>query len=98
MDIEKICQLARLKLNDKEKENLSKELSSVLAYIDKLKESDVSDAPELTHSLEMFNDFREDDAPPAQGWSASGGEDLVDAAAEKSRGFIKVKGVFDVQD
>ena len=95
MDIEKICQLARLKLDDKEKENLSKDLNSILAYIDKLKESDVSGAPELTRSLEMFNNFREDEMPRDM---RAEPEDLTRAAAEKSRGFIKVKGVFDVQD
>ncbi|MBI5045976.1 MAG: aspartyl/glutamyl-tRNA amidotransferase subunit C [Candidatus Niyogibacteria bacterium] len=113
MDIEKISQLARLKLNDQEKETLSKELNSILAYIDKLKESDVREAPPAQgwsasggeDFAGAFNDLREDEVPPAQGGSlptgqagASGGEDLVEASPEKARGFIKVKGVFDVQN
>ena len=58
-EVKHIAKLARLGLSEKETEKFQKELSSILDYIEKLKEVDVSGVPEMTHAVETKNVFRE---------------------------------------
>ena len=92
-DIKKLAELARIHLTEKEEKALEKDLQSILSYVEKLKEVDVSGVPEMTHAVEAKNVFREDepDNPPA------GGEDilLTEQFPEEERGYLKVKGVFE---
>ena len=41
-EIQHLAELARIKLSDKEKEGLKKDLSSILDYINKLNEADTT--------------------------------------------------------
>ncbi len=91
MDIQKLAQLARIKLDKKERESLEKDLNSVLDYIGKLKEAKMENAPELTHILDAENVFRSDDAPKEPFGNPA---ELLEAAPEKKKGFVKVKKVF----
>ncbi|MBN3038049.1 MAG: Asp-tRNA(Asn)/Glu-tRNA(Gln) amidotransferase subunit GatC [Candidatus Omnitrophica bacterium] len=65
MDIEYVSQLARMELTDKQKSKLSKQLSDILAYIEKLKELDVSTVQPLSHVLPLKNVFRQDKIRPS---------------------------------
>ncbi|PJA98215.1 MAG: Asp-tRNA(Asn)/Glu-tRNA(Gln) amidotransferase GatCAB subunit C [Ignavibacteriales bacterium CG_4_9_14_3_um_filter_30_11] len=59
--VKHIAKLARLKLNDEELESYTKELSSILDYIEKLNELDTANVEPLTHPIENNNVFREDE-------------------------------------
>jgi len=91
MDIDKLSQLARIKLDKKERDDLARELESILGYVDKLKKVNVSNVPELTHPSDVYNVFRESGA---QKESSEDANKLVEAAPEMKRGFVKVRGVF----
>lgn len=89
-DIKKLAELARIHLTEKEEKNLEKDLQSILAYVEKLKEVDVSGVPEMTHAVDTKNVFREDEV---------GKDDddvlLTEQFPEEERSYLKVKGVFE---
>ena len=58
--IEYIGTLSRLHLSDEEKEARKKDLSDILDYMEKLNEIDTTGLPEMTHTFESNNSFRED--------------------------------------
>lgn len=89
-DIKKTAELAKIKLDSKEEKDLAGELESILGYIDKLKEVDVSGVQEASHVFHT-NEFRKD-APPKESFDSA---PLVEAAPEKERGFVKVKKILD---
>ena len=55
-----IAKLARLKLSDAEVEKFSKELTSILQYIEKLNEVDTSNVEPTAQVTGLTNVFRED--------------------------------------
>jgi len=59
--VEKIAELARLRLKEEEKELFTHQLDSILTYFEKLKELDTKDVPPTTHAIENVNVFREDE-------------------------------------
>ncbi len=59
IDIEKIAELAKLEIDDERKEKIAKDLSDVLAYVDKLKEVDTSKVDYHSNSP-LKNRVRED--------------------------------------
>ncbi|MFX0032343.1 MAG: Asp-tRNA(Asn)/Glu-tRNA(Gln) amidotransferase subunit GatC [Candidatus Hermodarchaeota archaeon] len=60
--LEYISKLALLDLSEDEKEKLSKQLSDILSYFDKLKELDTENVQPMTHPIEgLHNVFREDE-------------------------------------
>src|SRR3989344_7015318 len=97
-DVKKLAELARIELEVKEEKKLSKDLESILGYIDKLKEvNSVSgrEGSQRSSATNGVNVFRLDVPPKevfsAQGGSASGGDPapLLESAPETARGFIK---------
>ena len=60
-DVEDVARLARLELNEAEKERMRAQLDSILSYIDKLNELDTSAVEPTSHVLQMVNVFREDE-------------------------------------
>ncbi|MBI4839155.1 MAG: Asp-tRNA(Asn)/Glu-tRNA(Gln) amidotransferase subunit GatC [Nitrospirae bacterium] len=65
MEIERVALLARIKLAEGEKELFSKQLGSILQYIDKLNELDTKEVEPTSHVLSMKNIFREDRTIPS---------------------------------
>ena len=59
-DVRHIAKLARLSLSDDEVSTFTKELGSILEYIDVLKEVDTSDVKETAHITGLSNSFRPD--------------------------------------
>jgi aspartyl-tRNA(Asn)/glutamyl-tRNA(Gln) amidotransferase subunit C len=84
-EVEKIANLARLYLSDDEKNILSKELSVILEYMDKLNELNTSNVKPLSHPLDLVNVFREDQL----GESLST-EDALKNAPDKTDKYFKV--------
>ena len=89
-DVKKTAELARIKLDAKEEKELAGELESILGYIEKLKEVDVSGVAEAGHVFH-HNDFKKDE-PPKENFNPA---PLFEAVPETERGFVKVKKVLD---
>ena len=91
-EVQHIAKLARLGLTEKEIAKYQKELSSILDYIEKLKEVDVSDVEPTSHPIKMENVIRKDETR-LNGASAGEAEKLLDLMPESKDGFLKVKSI-----
>lgn len=60
MDIAHTALLARLKLTDNEKELFTRQVGSIIAYVNKLNELDTTGIEPTAHVLTLRNVFRED--------------------------------------
>ena len=60
MDIEHLAKLARLKLTDAEKELFSKQMGTVIKYIENLSELDTKNVEPTAHVLGLNNSIRDD--------------------------------------
>ena len=58
--IEYVGVLAKLELNQEEKEHAKKDMESMLDYIDKLNELDTENVAPMSHTFSVHNVFRED--------------------------------------
>ncbi len=65
INIEHIATLARIALTDDEKRIFASQLGDVLAYIEKLREVDVSGVEPMAHAFPVFNVWIEDVSGPA---------------------------------
>lgn len=96
-EVKHIAKLARLGLTEREIEKFQKELSSILDYVEKLKEVDVSNIEPTSHSIKMENVLREDSAQISKKFGRANEEKtakkLLDLAPETKTGFIKVKSI-----
>lgn len=86
-DVEKLATLARIKLTDADKESLTKEFGSILAYVDQLKKADVKlDAEGRVGSVK--NVMRPDESIDT---TASDREALLAEAPHREGDFVAVK-------
>lgn len=60
-EVKHIAKLARLHLTDAEAEKYSKELTSILDFINVLQEVDTENVTPLSQSTDIHNSFREDE-------------------------------------
>ena len=58
--IEYVGILAKLELNEEEKEQAKKDMGAMLDYIDKLNELDTAGVEPMSHIYPVYNVFRED--------------------------------------
>ncbi len=87
--IKHIANLARLEISPEEEKKYSAELSSILNYIDKLKEVNTENVLIKASGTELINSWREDQVKP---WS----QDEINLAlsvSEVKDGQVKVKRV-----
>lgn len=89
-DVKHIAKLARLGLTEKEIKKFRKDLSSILDYMEKLKEVDVSEIEPTSHSIKMENVMRSDNGLK----SKVQGSRLLDLAPETKDGYLKTKSIF----
>jgi len=59
-EIQKVAKLARLELNDVEKEEFSRQLNDIIEYVEKINKLDTSGVKPADHIVELSNVFRED--------------------------------------
>jgi aspartyl-tRNA(Asn)/glutamyl-tRNA(Gln) amidotransferase subunit C len=90
-EVQHIAKLARLGLAEKEIGKFQKELSSILGYIEKLKEVDVSKAEPTSHSVLLENILRND---RAESEKVEVREKIIEQMPETKDGYLKVKSVF----
>jgi len=60
-EVEHICLLARLKLDEKEKEEFTHQLNNILNYAAKINELNTEHISPTSHPLSLINVMREDD-------------------------------------
>jgi aspartyl-tRNA(Asn)/glutamyl-tRNA(Gln) amidotransferase subunit C len=85
-DIKNLAKLSRIKLSDSQTKSLLKDLSSILGYINQIKEI-VSEGEEKKVGL-LRNVLREDDIVHESGIYT---EDILNEAPRTESGYIKVK-------
>lgn len=86
-DIEKLAQLARIKIDDSEKQELTKEIDSILTYVDQIKKATV-DMDYTPFAGSVHNVMREDVAMTT---SPEDREALLAEAPDREGDFIAVK-------
>ena len=89
-EVQHIAKLARLGITSEEEKKFTNELSSVLDYIEKLKEVDVTGVEPTSHSILVENIMREDQESLKLKTQNS---KLLDLAPDKKDNYLKVKQV-----
>ena len=64
-DVEHVAKLARIELQDDEKEKFAEQLDAILQYIQKLDELNTDDVEPTSHVLPLVNVMREDEPRPS---------------------------------
>jgi len=86
-EIEKLATLARIRLDESEKQEMAKEIDSILTYMDEIKkatiDTDVTPMPGAVHSV-FREDISKDTVPEDR-------EALLTAAPDREGEFIAVK-------
>lgn len=85
--IRDLAELARLKLNPEEVKKFSKELSSILDYVEQLKEIDIADIEPTSQVTGLMNVLREDEENRELRIENS---ELEKIAPEFENGYVKV--------
>lgn len=91
-EIQHIAKLARLELADEELEKYGGQLSSILNYIDQLKEVDVKGVEPTAQVTGLENILRQDEV---NDWDKEEIEQALADAPEREDRFIKVKRVIE---
>jgi aspartyl-tRNA(Asn)/glutamyl-tRNA(Gln) amidotransferase subunit C len=65
IDVKYVAHLARLSLTPEEEQLIGPQLSSILGYIEKLKEVDVTDVEPTAHPFPLVNVTRPDEVRPS---------------------------------
>ena len=84
-DVAQIALLARLRLLPKELDQLTVELQSILQYMDKLRELDISEIEPFTQAVDTSNALREDVVT-----NTSDPDRILWNAPAKAKSFFKV--------
>jgi len=92
-DVEHIAKLARLHLTKTEEENLGNELASILEFVEKLKEVDVSGVGPMTGGT-MLRDITRPDEILNKTLEGKP-EELLSQAPERTQAWVRVKAVFE---
>jgi aspartyl-tRNA(Asn)/glutamyl-tRNA(Gln) amidotransferase subunit C len=70
-EIEYVAHLARLEIDDSQKDKFTSQLNDILLYIDKLNELDTKDMEPMSHAIAVTNAFREDEIGDSLGTEKS---------------------------
>jgi aspartyl-tRNA(Asn)/glutamyl-tRNA(Gln) amidotransferase subunit C len=87
IDVKYVTHLARLSLSPDEEQKIGAQLGNILAYIEKLKEVDVTGVEPTAHAFPLVNVTRPDEVHP----SISNEEALRNAPAQANGLFIVPK-------
>lgn len=91
-EVEKIAELARLGISEKEKEKFAEDLSLVLGYVNKLSEVNVEKVEPMTGGTNLESVVRKDDDSKdiADDKMKAG---ILNAAPDKENGYFKVPSI-----
>jgi len=88
--VEYVANLAKLDLSEEEKEMFTKQLDSILSYMDKLNQLDTTDIEPTSHVLPIKNIFRKDEVKPSLP-----SEEALANAPDRKNGFFRVPRVIE---
>jgi len=88
-EVQHIAKLARLGLTEKEVEKYQKELSSILDYVEKLKEVNISGVEPTSYSILLENGMRSDKSQRSE----VNPQKLIKLAPQTKGGYLKVKSI-----
>ena len=88
-EVEKIAELARLDLTEKEVAVYAEQLSAILEYVDQLQEVDTKNIEITSQTAGLSNVMREDEVK-----EYSDPAELIEMSPEHQDNLIKVKAVF----
>jgi len=91
-DVEKIAELARLGLEESEKEKFANDLSLVLGYVNKLSEVNVEKVEPMTGGTHLENIVRKDDDSKDIADDEMKA-DILNAAPDKENGYFRVPSI-----
>lgn len=87
-EVQHIAKLARLNMDEEEKEKFTKELSSILNYVEKLKKVNVDKIKPTSHPFDIENVKRRDIFQKSEEGIS---QKIIKAAPVQSENYIKVK-------
>ena len=83
--VERVAHLARLELDEDERENFTNQLSDILDHAEKLNELDTEDVEPMAHATDVNNVLRSDDVKESLEQ-----EEAVANAPDEEEGMFKV--------
>ncbi len=89
-EVEHVAKLARIALKDEEADQLTRQLSDILTYVEKLNELDTKDVEPTSHVLPVRNVLRDDEVRG----SIDRGKALVNAP-DRTEEFFRVPKVIE---
>jgi aspartyl-tRNA(Asn)/glutamyl-tRNA(Gln) amidotransferase subunit C len=89
-EVLKVGRLGRIRLSDAEVDRFALQLSSILEYVDKLRELDTRNVEPLVHALPLHNVLRKDE--PRPGLTS---QQALAGAPETAGDFFRVPRVLD---
>ena len=93
LGLDQVAELARLSLKPLEREKLSKDLETILAYVSHLHELNTEGVEPTSHVLRLENVFRKDSVKPTHVSEA-----LLRQAPKREEKFFKVPKVINPQE
>ena len=84
-DVEHVAKLARLELSEAEKETFTKQLDSILNYVEQMNEVDTTGIEPMSHVIPVTNVMREDEVV-----YTNTKQELMKNAPEEEDGFFRV--------
>ncbi len=88
-----VAHLARLAITDVEAKRFTKQLATVLKYMEQLSELDTTDVPPTAHPLPVHSVFRDDVAGPT--WDS---DRALQNAPQRQGNYFRVPKVLDQED
>jgi aspartyl-tRNA(Asn)/glutamyl-tRNA(Gln) amidotransferase subunit C len=70
-EVEYVAHLARLEIDDAQKDKFTSQLNDILLYIDKLNELDTKGVEPMSHAIAVTNAFRDDKVVESIGTESS---------------------------
>ena len=92
-ELEHIAKLARVRVAPEKKEQLKKDLSAILDYIDKLNQADTSAVEPLYQTTGLVNSIRADEPRGEFPMTEKLEELLIGQAPTRKERFVKVKSI-----
>ncbi|MFH1392788.1 MAG: Asp-tRNA(Asn)/Glu-tRNA(Gln) amidotransferase subunit GatC [Patescibacteria group bacterium] len=92
-EVEKIAELARLKLEEKEKEKFAEDLSSIIGYVQKLSEVNVEKVEPMTGGTDLESVARQDDETTISDPEMR--KQILNAAPNREEDYFKVPSILE---
>jgi len=97
-EVDKIANLARIEISEKEKNKYSREMTDILGFVEKLNKAETKDVDETSQVTGLENVYREDIASELTQVDKNkeiNREKLLKNAPAEKDGYIKVKAVLE---